>query len=630
MLERIREGSQGPWAMAIIALIVLSFVFAGVGSYLTSSGSTAVATVNGEEISAQELERAYQNQRAQMESQFGESIAQLFSSEQYLSDFKRNVLDRLIAEKLIQQEAVALGLRVSDEQIKETITQMPEFQFGGQFDNQRFQTILRQNGFQVADFRDYLRTQMTQNQLAAALTNSAFALEGEVELANTLQGQTRDANYLVIDSASFSEGVEVTEDDINAYYNANIAAFDTEEQVKLAYVMLSIDDLKSRVSVDDDEVRSYYENNLAGYQTEEERRVSHILIEFGDDTEAARAKAEALLAEIKAGADFATLAETSSEDSFSAEAGGDLDYITQDAMDPAFDEAAFAIENVGEVSDVVESEFGFHIIKLTDIKPSTTTAFEDVKSDIRESLLLDKATEAYFEDQNLMAEIAFEVPDTLEDVANAVDATVQETALFSRNMAPTALDYPAVLEAAFSSELIEEGVNSDIIEIDDETVVVVRVVEHEPQRTQSLEEVREGIVASLQDQKAQEAAQAWARERVNQLQKGESIDDALAEKSLNWEAAEGIARSGSTVNRAIVDKMFTLALGEGSQYDYVSLVSGDVAIVELTHVNPAPALEESVASTLKQRLSAMHGQRVYQQFVEGLRADADVTISPSL
>ena len=473
--------------------------------------------MNGEEISAQELERAYQNQRAQMESQFGESIAQLFSSEQYLSDFKRNVLDRLIAEKLIQQEAVALGLRVSDEQIKETITQMPEFQFGGQFDNQRFQTILRQNGFQVADFRDYLRTQMTQNQLAAALTNSAFALEGEVELANTLQGQTRDANYLVIDSASFSEGVEVTEDDINAYYNANIAAFDTEEQVKLAYVMLSIDDLKSRVSVDDDEVRSYYENNLAGYQTEEERRVSHILIEFGDDTEAARAKAEALLAEIKAGADFATLAETSSEDTFSAEAGGDLDYITQDAMDPAFDEAAFAIENVGEVSDVVESEFGFHIIKLTDIKPSTTTAFEDVKSDIRESLLLDKATEAYFEDQNLMAEIAFEVPDTLEDVANAVDATVQETALFSRNMAPTALDHPAVLEAAFSSELIEEGVNSDIIEIDDETVVVVRVVEHEPQRTQSLEEVREGIVASLQDQKAQEAAQAWARERVNQL-----------------------------------------------------------------------------------------------------------------
>ena len=139
--------------MAIIALIVLSFVFAGVGSYLTSSGTTAVATVNGEEISAQELERAYQSQRAQMESQYGESIAQLFSSEQYLADFRRNVLDRLIAEKLIQQQATDMGLRVSDQQIRETILQMPEFQFGGQFDNERFQAILRQNGFQVADFR---------------------------------------------------------------------------------------------------------------------------------------------------------------------------------------------------------------------------------------------------------------------------------------------------------------------------------------------------------------------------------------------------------------------------------------------------------------------------------------------
>ena len=222
MLERIREGSQGPWAMAIIALIVLSFVFAGVGSYLTSNGTTAVATVNGEEISAQELERAYQNQRAQMESQYGESIAQLFSSEQYLADFRRNVLDRLIAEKLIQQQATDMGLRVSDKQIRETITQMPEFQFGGQFDNERFQAILRQNGFQVADFRDYLRVQMTQNQLAAALTNSSFALDGEVQQANALQRQTRDAKYVLVSSDEFAGSIEVTDADVEAFYNNNL------------------------------------------------------------------------------------------------------------------------------------------------------------------------------------------------------------------------------------------------------------------------------------------------------------------------------------------------------------------------------------------------------------------------
>ncbi|NDV92791.1 peptidylprolyl isomerase [Alteromonas sp. 345S023] len=630
MLERIREGSQGPWAMVIIALIVLSFVFAGVGSYLTSSGSTSVATVNGEDISAQELERAYQNQRGQMEAQYGESIAQLFSSEQYLSDFRRTVLDRLIAEKLIQQEAREMGLRVSDSQIKETIAQMPEFQFGGQFDNERFQTILRQNGFQVADFRDYMRTQMTQNQLTAAITNSSFSLMGEVELANALQRQTRDAKYVMLDSASFADDIEVTDGDVEAYYNANIAAFDTEEQVKLAYITLSIDDVKGRVSVDEDEVKTYYESNLAGYQTEEERRVSHILVEFGDDKEAAKEKAQSLLSDIKAGADFAEVAEQSSDDTFSAEAGGDLDYITRDAMDPEFDRAAFELTEVGTVSEVVESEFGFHIIKLTDIKPSSTTPFSEVAEEIREALLVEKASEEYYELQNQMAEIAFEVPDTLEDVANAVDMPVQESVLFSRNTAPAELSSPAVLETAFSDELIEEGVNSDIIEIDDETVVVIRVAEHEPQRTQSLDEVREGIVATVQAQKAQQAAETWASSVVDKLIAGESVDTQLAEKSLSWQTAEAVARAGSSLNRSVVEKLFTLAPNGQDKFDYVATVNGDVAIVELVSVNDAPALEEAVADNLQQRLAAMHGQRLYQQFVDALRADADVTISQAL
>jgi peptidyl-prolyl cis-trans isomerase D len=630
MLERIREGSQGPWAMAIIALIVLSFVFAGVGSYLTSSGTTAVATVNGEEISAQELERGYQNQRAQMESQFGESIAQLFSSEQYLSDFRRNVLDRLIAEKLIQQQAQEMGLRVSDAQIRETIVQMPEFQFGGQFDNDRFQTILRQNGFQVADFRDYLRIQMTQNQLAAALTNSEFALPGEAERANALQLQTRDAKYVMIDSASFAESVEVTEDDIAEYYNANITAFDTEEQIKLAYVSLTVEDVKSRVSVDEEAVRTYYDNNLSGYGKEEERRVSHILIEAGDDADAAKAKTQALLDQLNDGADFAELAESNSDDTFSAENGGDLDFITPGMMDDAFDEAVFSLANVGDYTDVVETEFGFHIIKLTELKEAQVQAFEDVEAEIRETLLTDKALEEFFELQNTMAEIAFEVPDTLEDVANAVDLPVQETGLFSRNTVPVDMSSPALTDVAFSSELIDEGVNSDIIELDDETVVVVRVVEHLPQRTQALDEVRDGIVSTVKAQKAQEAAESWATDIVDSLKQGESVESTLSEKSLSWESAEAVARSGSTLNRSIVDKLFTLSTEAEKRVDVVATVNGDVAIVELVKVNSAPALSAEMSESLKPRLAQMQGQRVYQQFIEALRADADVTVSENL
>lgn len=630
MLERIREGSQGPWAMAIIALIVLSFVFAGVGSYLTSSGTTAVATVNGEEISAQELERAYQNQRAQMESQFGESIAQLFSSEQYLADFRRNVLDRLIAEKLIQQQAQDMGLRVSDEQIRETIVQMPEFQFGGQFDNERFQAILRQNGFQVADFRNYLRTQMTQNQLTAALTNSAFSLDGEVELANALQRQTRDAKYAIVSSSAFADSVEVTDADVEAFYNNNIASFDTEEQVKLAYVKLSVDDLKDRVSVDEQAVRTYYDNNINSYGKEEERRVSHILIDAGDDADAAREKAQSLKAELDNGADFAALAEANSDDTFSAENGGDLDFITPEMMDPAFDEAAFGLENVGDVSDVVETEFGFHIIKLTELREAQIKSFDEVADEIRDTLLYDAAMEKYFELQNTMAEIAFEVPDTLEDVANAVDLPVQESVLFSRNTAPVELSSPAVLDAAFSSQLVDEGLNSDIIELDDENIVVVRVTEHLPQRTQSLDEVREGIEASVKADKAKEAAEAWAFDIAQQVRSGESVDDALAAKSVTWETAQAVPRAGGTLARAIVDTLFSLSLEGENKVDVATTVNGDVAVVELEAVNAAPVLDAELGESLKQRLAQMQGQRVYQQYIEALRAKADVTVSAAL
>ncbi|APE06488.1 peptidylprolyl isomerase [Alteromonas sp. RW2A1] len=630
MLERIREGSQGPWAMAIIALIVLSFVFAGVGSYLTSPGTSAVATVNGEEISAQELDRAYQNQRAQMESQFGESVAQLFSSEEYLANFRRNALDRLIAEKLIQQQATELGLRVSDEQIRETIVQMPEFQFGGQFDNERFQTILRQNGFSPTDFRNYLRIQMTQNQLAAALTTSAFSLDSEVELANTLQRQTRDAKYAVVSADAFADSVEVSEEDIDAFYNNNIASFDTEEKVKLAYVKLSVEDLKSRVSVDEDAVRTYYENNLASYGKEEERRVSHILIESGDDVDAARAEIEALKAQLDNGADFATLASENSDDTFSAENGGDLDFITPEMMDAAFDEAAFSLESVGDISDIVETDFGFHIIKLTDINEAQTKSFEEVADDIRDSLLYDQAMEKYFELQNTLAEIAFEVPDTLEDAANAVNLPVQETTMFSRTSAPESVNSPAVLEVVFSPELIDERVNSDIIEIDDENIVAVRVIEHEPQRTQSLDEVKESIEASVKATKAQEAAEAWARDVASKVRAGDDVSSLFSEKSVSWETAQAVARNSNNLAPAVVETLFTLAPEGDGNIDVATTVNGDVAVVQLEGVNDAPVLEAELGNSLKERLGQMNGQRMYEQYIEALRSQAEVTVAESI
>ncbi|GGW86256.1 SurA N-terminal domain-containing protein [Alteromonas halophila] len=630
MLERIREGSQGPWAMAIIALIVLSFVFAGVGSYLTSSGSTAAATVNGEEISAQELERAYQNQRGRMESQYGESISQLFASEEYMRDFRRNVLDRLIGEKLVQQKAEELGLRVSDEQIRDAIVNMQEFQYNGEFDNERFKTILRQNGFQVTDFRDYLRTQMTQSQLAAALSNSEFTLPSELKRANALQQQSRDARYLTVEAQPFTDNVSLSDDEIQSYYDANIASFDTQEKVQVEFVLLDANDLTDDVSVTDEEIETYYQNNQNAYRTDEERRVSHILIEAGDDEAAAQDEAQALLEEIKGGADFAELAETSSDDTFSAENGGDLEFITRDMMDPAFDEAAFALENVGDVSEVVETEFGFHIIKLTDIKPEQVTSLDDVRGDIRETLAKDKALDTFYEMQNTMAELAFEVPDTLDDVASAIGAEVNSTELFTRESAPAPLDTQAAVDVAFSDELIQDRLNSDVIELGDESVVVMRVARHEPQRTKQLDEVKSDISTMLKAQKAQNAALDWAQQLVADMTNGESVEARLEEKGLEWQTAEQVTRNGGSLPRNMVDTLFVLSSEQGQNVDVTKTVSGDAAVVELLAINAAPALEGEQATAFRQRLTTMTGQQMYQQYVEALREQAEITVSENL
>ena len=627
MLERIREGSQGPWAMAIIVLIVLSFVFAGVSSYVSSSGVTAAAEVNGEEISQQDVERAYQSQRARLEAQFGESIGALFSDENYLRDFRLNVLDRLIADTLVLQKAEELGLRVSDKQIREAIVQMPEFQTAGTFDNERYLMLLRQNGFQPASFSNYMRQQMTREQLARAVSASDFALPTEVTLANALQQQTRNAEYLIVDSAPFASEVELSDEEVNTFYEANLAQFDTQEKVNIAYVILSVDDLKGDVTVSDEEVEQYYTENNLLYKTAEERRVSHIIIEFGDDEAAAKAKAEALVAELANGADFATLAQENSDDTFTAENGGDLDFITAGMMDEAFDKAAFSLAQVGDVSDVVETEFGFHIIKLTDIKPEEVTPLAEVSEEIRNQLATDKATDRFYSLQNDMANLAFEVPDTLEDVAGVANKPVKETGLVSAQLVPAPLNVPAVTSRVFDPAFIEEGLNSDLIELDDDTIAFVRIAEHEPQRTQSLDEVRTRILAQLRAEKAQQAAADWATNVVEQIKAGETPSLELGDVTLSWESKEALTRTSGELPRALVETLFTLGNAAPDNIDIAELGSGDVGIVKVTGINQPEALSEEDSAALAQQIATASAQTGYQAFIDSLRNAADVKIN---
>jgi peptidyl-prolyl cis-trans isomerase D len=626
MLERIREGVQGPWAIGIVALIVVSFVFTGVGGYLSSSASTAAAVVNDTEISDSSLDIAYQNERGRMEAQFGEAISSLFANESYLADFRQSVLDRLINEELISQKAASIGLRVSDQQIRETIVVMPEFQIAGQFNNEAYNGALMRAGFTPSDFAEYMRTQMTRQQLVQALNGSSFSVAALASNMLSLQRQTRDVSLLEVSAANYLADVVLTEEEIQQYYNNTITQYDTEEQVKLAYVSLTVDDLKPNVDVTDDEVATRYEEQKAFFQTPELRSISHILIEIEDTAELARAEAEAILAELQAGGDFAELAASKSDDIASAEFGGELGSVSPGDFPESFETAAFALAEAGQISNVVETEFGFHIIKLDSYTASVTTPFEEVAQQIRDELILDKATNMFFVMQSDMQRLAFEVPDSLEDVAAATDGTVFETASFPQTRYPAAVAFPQVENVAFSPELIEDGVNSDLLRISDDKVMVVRVVEHTPQRTLALEEVRATIESSLKADKAQQDALTWAQNLQTKIFTGEDFAPMLAEKNISFSEMAGITRTASQIAPAMLNAAFELSTDSSNSSSVVTLANGNVGIVKLNAVKPVSDFTEEEIISAQQQLRGQNGQRMYQNFVEALRANAQIEI----
>jgi len=474
MLEKIREGSQGPVAKIILGAVILSFALAGIGSYLGQTPEQPVAEVNGIKISQTEFNRAYQNERSRLEQQFGEYFAQISADPNYMAQIRQGVIDRLVQQELQSQLAADLGLRVSDDSVRKTILELPYFQIGEKFNNDRYLQVIRQ----------------------MAVAGTEFALENELKRAAALQQQTRSIDYLVLSKEALQANVDVSEQEIADYYELNASQFLSPERVSVDYIELKAQDITVE-SVTEDDVKAYYEQNKAQYIEPEKRRVSHILIDNSEDDDAALEKANALHEQLEQGADFAQLAESSSDDVVSGEMGGDLEWIERDVMDPAFEDAAFALQNKGDISEVVASEFGYHIIKLTDLQPEQVKAYDDVKADLRAELEQTEKVDAFYEKQTEMGALAFEISDRLDDAAEVADVEVKTTPLVARNALPEPLNTPAVISQLFSVELLEDKVNSEVIELGDEHVIVVRVNKYEPSATKPLAQVSEQIKTRL-------------------------------------------------------------------------------------------------------------------------------------
>lgn len=621
MLQRIRDNSQSFLSKIIIGLIIGVFALFGaesiVGGFFNPQN---VASVNGEDITEQELNGAIQRLMANLGSQVADFDDAL------LRDI---ALEQLVENRLLMQTAEENGLVISSRSIDRQILNSPQFQVNGRFDSDYAMRTMASQGFTPSGYRAALADQMLISQLATAYSASAFVPQAELERTASLLSQTRDFRFLSIPTGTRTMGQAIPEEDIQAYYENNPERFMREEQVSVDYVMLRRDALYDEFQVSEQRVREAYEQARDEASGEEERRAAHILLETGGSRteEEAVSLAEELRARIEEGESFADLASEYSDDVVSARDGGDIGYTDGSVFPDAVEDALGQLE-VGEVSGPVVSEFGVHLVQLTEYDAREYPPFEERAPQIERQLVESEVEEAWFSRLEQLANLAFETFD-LEAVADEMDLTIQDSPFFGRSGGPDDITgNDQVIEAAFSAEVLYDDLNSDLIELGDGRALVLHLDEHRPEQLRPLEEVRAEIAATLRSERERELARELGERILSRLESGESIDDMLEEEGLEWREVTEASRNSGQVNPQVASLAFSIRPPEGG--DPVlrggTLDNGTYVIVELHAVTRGSldSLGEQQREQLVQALNDHYGRRSFDALLANRRAAADI------
>lgn len=628
MLEKFREGSQGPGAKIILGAVIVTFALAGVSSYLGTGGAQSAATVNGVDISTQALENQVRTDRSRLESQQGESFAARWEQPAFQNQVRQQSLNTLVAQNLLQQMTDDLALRIGDEKIRGYIFAMQEFQTDGVFNDERYVSLLRQSGMTPAQFVERLRTDFAQQQLTDALVNSEFSLPNEVQQLASLQNQQRQLSQLIVPANKFAADIVVTDAEVSDYYNANTGSFQTQQQASVDYILVDMKNISADIELAADDAENYYNEHQTSYAQEDKRKVAHILVAFNDDEAAAELKAQDLLTQIQSGADFAELAKSSSDDTFSGENGGELDWLEKDIMDPAFEAAAFALVNDGDVTtELVRSDFGFHIIKLLAVEPGKVKAFADVKATIETRLKNEQAVSRFDELAEQLAEQAFEVPDSLDVASEETGLAIVSTELFSADAIPAPLNDQKIMSTLFDQDFIAEALNSEIINLSDTQSIVVRINDYKPQTTKPLADVNAEIVARLTAAKAEQKALIFMNTVSAKINAGDDVSSELASVDASFTAPEWLSRFDYTkADFKVLSKLFSMAKPAAAEASVATETSlnGDVTLLKFTSVRDAESNAEE-AKRLADTLKDINAQADYEMLIQTLIKAADVS-----
>ncbi len=617
MLQNIRDNSQGWIAKTIIGVIIVLMALTGFDAIMNvASNRNEAAEVNGEPIALGELSRAVDMQRRQLQQRFGGQFDASLLDEKLL---RSSALDALIERKLLLQGAAQAGFGFSQPALDQLILLTPEFQQDGKFSAERFDQVIRQMGYDRLQFRQLLEQEMLIGQLQAGLAGSGFVTEEEVRAFAALERQTRDFASLTLQADSAA--VSISDEQLKAYYDEHASEFMTAEQVRIEYVELKKERFFDQVEVSAEELQAEYEKEIANLG--EQRKASHILLETGDalNDEQARAKLEELRQRILAGEDFAALAKEFSNDPGSAAAGGDLGYAGQGVYDVAFEEALFALQ-VGQVSAPVKSEFGWHLIRLDDIQAAEVPSLDSLKPQLERELKTQKVEQRFVEVTKELEDAAFESAD-LQQPAQELGLEVREAAPFGREGGEGIAANRQVVQAAFSTEVLTEGANSAALELDPDTVVVLRVKEHRKPEQQPLEQLADTLRDKLRREQAAEQARQRGEALLAELREGKAPSVAG-----EWQSHAATGRDQEGVDPQLLEALFRMpkpASAEQPSFAGLSLANGDYVLLRLQGVGSAGAeLGAEELAMYRRFLASRSGQQDFQAFQRQLREQAEI------
>ena len=638
MLQSIRDGAQGWLAWVIVVIICVPFALWGIQEYLHPSPKRVIAEVNGAELSETDFQQRVNQQKQRLYAMLQNQDMDLsFMNKQ----IRQSTLNQMIEEEVLVQSARNANMRIGDALLSSRIHSIPAFQENGKFSQERYEQAIRNQYPSPVAFEMAVRRELLANQIREGVLRSAVFTDYDQQQHTRLSKQQRSISYLIIPASRFNDSVTITDSDIESYYKEHAAQYMTPEKVSIEYVELSQDDLISPQTVDEKSLKELYEERKASFTTPGQFQARHILVKFDSEepaeVETASIKARDLLAKINAGESFEELAKLSSDDGGSKNKGGNLGWFGEGAMVKPFEDAVKTMQ-VGEVSDLVRTQFGWHIIKLEDIKPEKIRTFAEVRDQLNKDIQTERSESAFYEKAERFANLAFEHPESLSVLTETLGLQSKTSELFDRSGGnrQNIISNRKVIEAAFSGTVLKERFNSDVIGIGEQHIVVLRLREHEPAQPKSLADVKPEIVTALKQERTKVEAQTLGKTLLEQIKQNGDSEKLGKVNDLSWSPAHWIGRKDTTLKQpAIVREVFKMGQPPKENkalYQGIELSNGDYAIVALLAVKDGVATSETESadakapdkSKLAEQQQQAFGESEFKQLVSGLKAKAEI------